>query len=200
MGICHRCHELVDGLLRWSVSRIEQVRSYEDAQFRHRLVVVEKAKWVLPYYPPLHGWVTEMEVLHLARTHTSMMFRNVSGGTEKWPLSRPNYSRPFPSFISALDPCLTDVTLDWLVPEMFTQDSFDAIYRVSVDTVRVIQCTIANNHSCNLKYLIPFMSSRWSMSAAEAILIHSKCQILNSNQRAKQQQTTSAVSTNNIWT
>ena len=122
-------------------------------------VVVEKAKWVLPYYPPLHGWVTEMEVLHLARTHTSMMFRNVSGGTEKWPLSRPNYSRPFPSFISALDPCLTDVTLDWLVPEMFTQDSFDAIYRVSVDTVRVIQCTIANNHSCNLKYLIPFVEA-----------------------------------------
>ena len=88
-----------------------------------------------------------------------MLFRNDSGGTEDWPRLRPDSSLPLPTFFNASDPCLTDVTLDWLVPERFTQECFDAIYRVSLDTVRVIQITNANSHSCKLKYLIPFVEA-----------------------------------------
>ena len=121
--------------------------------------VVEKARAALPHHPPWQGLATEIEVLNLVRRRNSMLFRNDSGGTEEWPRLRPDSSLPLPTFFNASDPCLTDVTLDWLVPERFTQECFDAIYRVSPDTVRVIQITNANSHSCKLKYLIPFMEA-----------------------------------------
>jgi hypothetical protein len=121
--------------------------------------VVEKARAALPYHPPWQGLVTEVEVLNLVRRRHSMLFRNDSGGTEEWPRVRPGSSLPLPTFFNASDPCLSDSKLDWLVPVKFYQECFDAIYRVSPDTVRVIQITNANSHSCKLKYLIPFMEA-----------------------------------------
>ena len=116
--------------------------------------VVEKARSILPYHPPWQELVTEFQVLNLVHKRHSMLFQNDSGGMEEWPRLR-----PLSTFINASDPCLTDVTLNWLVPERFTQECFDAIYRVSPDTVRVVQITNANNHSCKLKYLIPFIEA-----------------------------------------
>ena len=121
--------------------------------------VVQKARAVLPYHPPWQGLVTEFHVLNLVRTRHSMLFRNDTGGTEEWPRLRPGKSLPLPTFFNASDSCLTDVTLDWLVPARFTQECFDAIYRVSPDAVRVIQITNANSHSCKLKYLIPYVEA-----------------------------------------
>ena len=121
--------------------------------------VVQKARAVLPYHPPWQGLVTEFHVLNLVRTRHSMLFRNDTGGTEEWPRLRPGKSLPLPTFFNASDSCLTDVTFDWLVPARFTQECFDAIYRVSPDAVRVIQITNANSHSCKLKYLIPYVEA-----------------------------------------
>ena len=121
--------------------------------------VVEKARKILPHHPPWQGLVTEFQVLNLVRKRHFMLFRNDSGGTEEWPRLSPGSELPLPTFFNASDPCLTDVTLDWLVPERFTQECFDAIYRVSLDTIRVIQITNANSHSCKLKYLIPFVKT-----------------------------------------
>ena len=120
--------------------------------------LIEKSRAALPYNPPFQGWVTEMEVLNLAQKRPSMLFRNVSGGMEEWPRLRPS-NLPLPIFFSASDPRLSDSKLDWLVPLKYNQECFDAIYRVSLDTVRAIQITNADRHSCNLKYLIPFVEA-----------------------------------------
>jgi hypothetical protein len=123
--------------------------------------VVENARNALPNHPPWQGLVTEFQVLNLVRTQETMLFRNDSGGVEGWLRLNPRVKRhnPLPTFINASDPCLKDATLGWLVPERFTQECFDAIYRVTLDAIRVIQITNANKHSCKLKYLIPFVEA-----------------------------------------
>ena len=124
--------------------------------------VVETARKVLYKDPPRMDWpdlALVLEVLFLARERPSVLFRNVSGRIEEWPRLRPDSSLPLPTFSSASDPCLSDSQQDWLVPDRYTHDSFDAIYRVSLDTARLIKCTVFGRHSCNLKYLIPFVKA-----------------------------------------
>ena len=121
--------------------------------------VVERARMVLHYDPAWQGLVMVLEVLNLAHKRPSMLFRNALGGIEEWPRLRPDSSLPLPTFSSASDSRLSDSQQDWLVPDRYTHDSFDAIYRVSLDTARVIKCTVADSHNCNLGYLIPLVKA-----------------------------------------
>ena len=107
--------------------------------------------------PLWQGWVTELEVLTLIQNQQSIVFRN-SSGQETWP-RRGMVDSPLPTFFDSSNVCLTKRDADWLLPKRYNQECFDALYRVSPDSVRAIQITNADEHSCKLKYLIPFVES-----------------------------------------
>jgi hypothetical protein len=109
---------------------------------------------VLTTDPVWQGKVTELEVLKAIETRSTMMFRNSAGVMEEW------QKDDCFSFSEAADDCFREATsLSWFLPKNVYQPCFDAIYRVSPDVVRFIQVTDAADHSCNLKYLEPFLKS-----------------------------------------
>ena len=109
---------------------------------------------ILPSNASWQGWVTELEVLLLAKERKTMIFRRPDGELEQWP--RHDELRLGEPLFEFNDPCeIRDVPYDWLLPKQWNHACFDGLYRTPPDTVRAIQITIADKHSCKLKYLIP---------------------------------------------
>ena len=108
--------------------------------------------------PLWQGWVTELEVLTLIKKQQSIVFRNPSGQEETWP-RRGMADMPLPTFFDSSNFRLAKLDEDWLLPERYNQKCFDALYRISPDSIRAIQITNADEHSCKLKYLIPFVET-----------------------------------------
>ena len=108
--------------------------------------------------PPWQGWVTELEVLTLIKKQQSIVFWGPNGEEEVW-TRRGVVGVELPMFFNADDVHLTSLDADWLLPTKYNQECFDALYRVSPDSIRAVHITNANEHSCKLKYLIPFMTT-----------------------------------------
>ena len=108
--------------------------------------------------PLWQGWVTELEVLTLIQKQRSIVFRKPSGEEEEW-CQRGSVATPLSTFFDASDLRSTTLDGDWFLPERYNQECFDALFRVSPDCFRAIQITNAGEHSCKLKYLIPFVTA-----------------------------------------
>ena len=115
---------------------------------------------VLPYNPSWQGMVTELEVLTLVKSQEAIQFRNQNNTAERWPrIHSSRIGGELPLVFKDTDARLADDTHDWLVPAQFNQGCFDAIYRVSRDAIRAIDVTDADDHKCNLKFLIPYVKT-----------------------------------------
>ena len=113
---------------------------------------------ILPLNTLWQGWVTELEVLLLVKNRKAILFRLPSGASEHWP--RVDDRRVgLPLFVFDVPLEVRGVTDDWLLPKRWNQGCFDGLYRPSPDTVKAIQITIAEKHSCKLKYLIPIVEA-----------------------------------------
>lgn len=108
--------------------------------------------------PLWQGWVTELEVLTLIQKQQSIVFRNSSGQEETWS-RRGAVDAPLPTFVDSSDLCWTTLDLDWILPKRYNQECFDALYLVSPDSLRAIQITNADEHTCKLEYLIPVVQA-----------------------------------------
>ena len=109
---------------------------------------------ILPSNASWQGWVTELEVLLLAKERKTISFRRPDGESEQWPrhderrVGMPLFEFDNPSEVRG-------VTEDWLLPKRWNHACFDGLYRTPSGTVCAIQITIAEKHSCKLKQLIP---------------------------------------------
>ena len=111
---------------------------------------------VLPSNASWQGWVTELEVLLLVKERKAMLFRRPDGASEQWP-RHDDRTVGVPLFHFTDPSEIRDVTHDWLLPKTWNHACFDGLYRISGKghTVRAIQVTIADTHSCKLRHLIP---------------------------------------------
>ena len=113
---------------------------------------------ILPSNASWQGWVTELEVLLLVKERKAMLFRRPDGASEQWP--RVDERRVgMPLFEFDDPPEVRGVNDDWLLPKRWNQACFDGLHRSSPDTIKAIQITIAEKHSCKLKYLIPIVNA-----------------------------------------
>ena len=98
------------------------------------------------------GWVTENEVLRLAMLK-KLFFYAPHKEPESW-LSE----EALIGFENAESPVLGDVDhVGWFYPKIWNHECFDALFRVSKDTIRVVQIADASTHSCHLEHLIPYV-------------------------------------------
>jgi hypothetical protein len=131
--------------------------------------LISKYRMALPKNPSWQGWVTEIEVLTMVRENKIAVFwgrrkeveKDVARGRagllkEEWPRLQ-EATGTLIEFYDASDDCFKFQSFGWFAPLKFNQQTFDAIYWMSPDTIRFIQITNADTHSCKLQCLIPYV-------------------------------------------
>ena len=118
---------------------------------------IQKARLFLPDNPVWQGWVTEAEVLHMARTQRDVSFRNNpedATSVETW------HADPgVISFTNSTDRALQGQRVGWFQPTKWNEKGFDALFRVSSHELRVIQITDASNRRFDLNVIVPFVEA-----------------------------------------
>ena len=131
--------------------------------------LISKYRMALPKNPVWQGWVTEIEVLTMVRENKIAVFwgrrkeveKDVARGRagllkEEWPRLQ-EATGTLIEFYDASDDCFKLQSFGWFAPLKFNQQTFDAIYWMSPDTIRFIQITNDDTHSCKLQCLIPYV-------------------------------------------
>lgn len=128
---------------------------------------IRKARLFLPDNPVWQGWVTEAEVLHMARTQRDVSFRNNpedATSVETW------HADPgVISFTNSTDRALQGQKVGWFQPTKWNEKGFDALFRVSSHELRVIQITDASNRSFDLNVVVPFVEA---MKVQVVVIVH----------------------------
>ena len=113
---------------------------------------IAKARVHLDTNPVWQGWVTEYEVLTLAK-YKKLFFYAPLQEPESWP----SVTAPI-EVDNAESPVLRDENhVGWFYPLKWNHECFDALFHVSKDVIRVVQISDASTHSCKLEYLIPYV-------------------------------------------
>ena len=113
---------------------------------------IAKARVHLDTNPVWQGWVTDYEVLTLAK-YKKLFFYAPLKEPESWP----SVTAPI-EFDNAESPVLRDENhVGWFYPLKWNHECFDALFRVSKDVIRVVQISDASTHSWKLEYLIPYV-------------------------------------------
>ena len=117
-------------------------------------VWIARARSTLENNPVWQGWVTEYEVLNSARIGELLLY-NPPHSPEAWLAT---------STLTAFKDANCAVLkvndhVGWFLPMRWNHECFDALFRASQDTLRVVQITDGKEHSCKLKYLIPYVTA-----------------------------------------
>lgn len=110
--------------------------------------LIKKARSVLRNNPSWQGWVTELEVLTMAKGKTEMIVECDGGETEIW-----KWNGEMQTFETNLD------IVRWFRPQKWNHSLFYALFSVSRKELRVIRITHGETNSCKLKYLVPYVVS-----------------------------------------
>ena len=121
---------------------------------------IKKARVYLDTNHVWQGWVTEYEVLMLAMYNRLFFyapsqepFQEYSQGPESWP----SEWSPI-GFTNADCPVLGDENhVGWFYPVIWNYECFNALFRISKDTIRVIQITEESTFIWKLEHLIPYV-------------------------------------------
>ena len=128
---------------------------------------IQKARLFLPENPVWQGWVTEAEVMHMARTQRDVSFRNNpedATSVETW------HADPgVISFTNSTDRALQGQRVGWFQPTKWNEKGFDALFRVSSHELRVIQITDASNRRFDLNVIVPFVEA---MKVHVVVIVH----------------------------
>jgi hypothetical protein len=129
---------------------------------------IRKARLFLPGNAAWQGWVTEAEVLHMARTQRSMTFRNNPNDAKSVETWHPS-SYGIVSFASVSDKALRSQHVGWYQPTRWYEKGFDALFLASTHELRVVQITDASKRKFDLKVVIPLAQA---MKTQVIVIVH----------------------------
>ena len=128
---------------------------------------IQKARLFLPDNAAWQGWVTEAEVMHMARTRRDLEFRNNpdnATSVDIW------HAAPgVISFANNDDKALKGKRVGWCQPTKWNEKGFDALFRVSDHELRVVQITNYPRRNFDLKVVIPFVEA---MKVQVVVIVH----------------------------
>ena len=133
---------------------------------------IQKARHFLPNNPCWQGWLTEAEVMFMARTQKNLSFRNDSSEpkvTETW-----QAEVGVISFEDVAELAEKNLKVGWHQPMRWNQKGYDALFRVSSDRLRIIQISMsAKPRKFDLKDAIP-LAQAMNTHEVEVVLICGK--------------------------
>jgi hypothetical protein len=133
---------------------------------------IQKARHFWPNNPSWQGWLTEAEVMFMARTQKNLSFRNDSSEpkvTETW-----QAEVGVISFEDVAELAEKNLKVGWHQPMRWNQKGYDALFRVSSDRLRIIQISISTkSRKFDLKDAIP-LAQAMNTHEVEVVLICGK--------------------------
>jgi hypothetical protein len=135
---------------------------------------IQKARHFLPntHNPSWQGWLTEAEVMCMARTQKNLSFRNDSSEpkvTETW-----QAEVGVISFEDVAELAGGNLKVGWYQPMQWNQKGYDALFRVSRDKLRIIQISMSTqSRKFDLKDAIP-LAQAMNTHEVELVLICGK--------------------------
>jgi hypothetical protein len=119
---------------------------------------IGRARQQWPSNRAWQGWVTELEVVHMAQTLPAVHFRNDQQNASSVEIWKPR-TLGIARFEDSNDTTLSSQTAGWLQPVKWTQKGYDLLFRVSEHMGRAVQVTIASKRTIDPSFLIPIVKA-----------------------------------------
>ena len=128
---------------------------------------IQKARLILPDNVAWQGWITEAEVMQMARTRRNLAFRDNpynSTSVDIW-CAEPGVI----TFVNDQDKVLQSQKIGWYQSMKWNEKGIDALFRVSNHELKVVQMTNSPCRNFDLSAVIPIVKA---MNVQVVVIVH----------------------------